>query len=121
MKSIFVAGLFVSTLTGCVVAPPEAGVVVRPGVAYVAPAYPAPGPDYVWENNGPQGWGWRHPVRGWYARPVARGVAVGAATHAALDHPNYGRDYRAVAPAARAVAPRRGNWNGGRNRVGRRR
>ena len=129
MKSMLVAALMVSTLTGCAVAPPPAGMVVTPGVAYVAPDYPAPGPGYVWESNGPQGWGWRHPVQGWYARPVARGVAVGAATHAALDHPVYGRGYRPVAPAARAVAPRAravtaprpGNWNGGRNRVGRRR
>ena len=36
-----------------------------PAVVYVAPAYPAPGVNWVWEFHPRFGWGWRHTGYGW--------------------------------------------------------
>jgi hypothetical protein len=55
------------SLAGCVVAPVP-GVYVPPGVVYISPTYPAPGPGYYWDFDVTLGWGWRHPVRGWHRR-----------------------------------------------------
>ncbi len=45
---------------------PVAQAAVPPGVVYVAPAYPAPGPEWVWMFNARFGWGWHHPTYGWH-------------------------------------------------------
>jgi hypothetical protein len=42
------------------------GMVVPPGVVYVAPSYPAPAIGFVWEFHPRFGWGWRHPQHGWH-------------------------------------------------------
>jgi len=56
-----------AALTGCIVAPvPPPGVVVPPGVVYVAPTYAVPGPGYVWRYHPEHGWGWHHPESGWH-------------------------------------------------------
>jgi hypothetical protein len=68
--------LVTALLGGCVVAPapvrvvapppPPVGIVVPPGVVYVAPTYAVPGPGYVWVHHPRYGWGWRHPDHGWH-------------------------------------------------------
>ena len=73
-KTVFALAVSVLGLQACVVAPPQSavyvspppGVVVPPGVVYVAPTYPAPSIDFVWEFHPQYGWGWRHPQRGWH-------------------------------------------------------
>jgi hypothetical protein len=92
MRSMLVGALLATTLTGCVLTPqpvdyaPTVGVVVPAGVAYVPPAYPMPGPGYLWSFNVAYGWGWRHPVYGWYRPPGF--VGPPRVVHVA---PGYGR------------------------------
>ncbi len=64
MKAMPLAFFMALFLAGCAVAP----VGVRPvgGVVNVRPTYPRPGPGYAWQNHPQQGWGWRHPTRGWH-------------------------------------------------------
>jgi hypothetical protein len=67
MNRVLWTALLGIALSGCVVAPVP-GVYVPPGVAYVHPGYPAPGPEYVWSYDVAIGWGWRHPTLGWHRR-----------------------------------------------------
>jgi hypothetical protein len=56
-----------AALSGCIVAPPPPnGVVVPPGVVYVAPTYPAPAVGWRWAYHPQYGWGWNHPEHGWH-------------------------------------------------------
>lgn len=71
LKVLCLLVAMVGAVSGCVIEPvgppgPPVGVVVPPGVVYVAPAYPIPGPGYVWAYHPAFGWGWRHPVYGWH-------------------------------------------------------
>ncbi|ASF44698.1 hypothetical protein CEK71_00695 [Methylovulum psychrotolerans] len=50
-------------LAGCAVQP--VGVGIRPA-AVVRPAYPIPGPGYLWRQHPTYGWGWYHPGMGWH-------------------------------------------------------
>ena len=58
-KTVFALAVSVLGLQACVVAPPQSavyvspppGVVVPPGVVYVAPTYPAPSIDFVWSST----------------------------------------------------------------------
>jgi hypothetical protein len=53
------------SLGGCVVVPAGPRPVVAQPV-YVEPAYPAPGPGWVWITHPRHGSGWRHPRHGWH-------------------------------------------------------
>ncbi|ANI30222.1 hypothetical protein PL78_10350 [Yersinia entomophaga] len=72
MKSIalFIAPLAaIFLLSSCVVEPAryrESEFVVPPGIVYVAPEYPMPGPGYVWRYHEGHSWGWYHPGHGWH-------------------------------------------------------
>lgn len=81
MNKVLVAvAVSVVGLQACVVAPPQPVMVqqqpgmmvgppsgvVPPGVVYVAPTYPAPAVDFIWDFHPRYGWGWRHPQRGWH-------------------------------------------------------
>lgn len=64
MSRILASLALASLLGGCVVAADPYG--PPPGVAYVAPAYAAPAPGYVWRFHRHYGWGWWHPRYGWH-------------------------------------------------------
>lgn len=72
MRLLVCAQLLAASLGGCVVAPapvavvPPPGVVVPAGVVYVTPAYPAPGPGYLYRHHPRYGWGWNHAELGWH-------------------------------------------------------
>lgn len=53
------------SLSGCVVVPAGPRHVVAQPV-YVEPAYPAPGPGWVWITHPRYGGGWHHPHNGWH-------------------------------------------------------
>jgi len=61
MKLLIKAICLTIILAGCAVEP----AVVRP-VAVVRPAYPIPGPGYLWRLHPTYGWGWYHPRLGWH-------------------------------------------------------
>lgn len=81
-KAVIFLALSTIGLQACVMAPPQPvpmvvhqpavvvqqppGIVVPPGVVYVAPTYPAPAIGFVWEFHPRFGWGWRHPQHGWH-------------------------------------------------------
>ena len=82
-KTVLLAAISALGLQACVMAPPRpapvviqqqpqvmaqppVGVMVPPGVVYVAPSYPAPAVGFVWEFHSRYGWGWRHPHHGWH-------------------------------------------------------
>ena len=67
MKRLLSSLLILAALGGCAVVPLP-GAYVPPGVVYVAPTYPAPGPGYLWDFNVGVGWGWWHPTHGWHRR-----------------------------------------------------
>jgi uncharacterized protein YcfJ len=64
--NIAVQGAVAAQTPPAVLAAPPSGVIVPTGVAYVAPAYPAPGVGWIWEFNARYGWGWHHPRYGWH-------------------------------------------------------
>ncbi len=75
MKNLVVSTCAVLALSACVVVPPPGhrhhpppppGVIVPAGVVYVAPAYAAPAPGYVWSHHHRHGWGWHHGRHGWH-------------------------------------------------------
>ena len=80
MIRLLVTTLLVSTLVGCVGAPPvrtygepAARYVPPPGVRYVNPAYASPGAGYVWSYDQQRRiWGWKHPQRGWDKNTTTR-------------------------------------------------
>jgi hypothetical protein len=59
-------------LNACIIAPPHlvesTNAVASVSVTTAAPApyYAAPSPGYAWMLHSRDGWGWRHPHRGWY-------------------------------------------------------
>jgi hypothetical protein len=64
-----------------------------PGAVYIEPAYPIPGPGYVWMNHPRYGWGWHHPRYGWHKRwgYVARPVyPIPGPGYVWRSHPRYG-------------------------------
>lgn len=69
MKAGIAMSVLCLALCGCVFRAeplPPPGVVVPPGVVYVAPAYASPGPGYVWRHHPEHGWGWYHAEHGWH-------------------------------------------------------
>jgi hypothetical protein len=68
IKTAFAIALLTVALSACIYAEPgpPAGVVVPPGVVYVAPTYERPGPGWDWRYNHEHGWGWYHPEHGWH-------------------------------------------------------
>jgi hypothetical protein len=67
MKAMPIAIFMALFLAGCAVAPVGGGGGGGGGgVVNVRPAYPRPGPGYVWQNHPRQGWGWHHPNYGWH-------------------------------------------------------
>ncbi|MEY8688986.1 MAG: hypothetical protein AB9M53_03785 [Leptothrix sp. (in: b-proteobacteria)] len=60
------SSVILQALSGCVVAPPPRPVVVQPRAIVVEPAYPSPGPGWVWIEHPRRGWGWYHRDHGWH-------------------------------------------------------
>ncbi|PPD40829.1 MAG: hypothetical protein CTY16_16830 [Methylobacter sp.] len=64
MKAIPLAIFLTLCLSGCALQPVARHPVTR-GISYKQPTYRQPGPGYSWQYHPRQGWGWRHPTRGW--------------------------------------------------------
>jgi len=91
MKPIVIAACLTIASALCIAEPVSAQ--PMPGAVYVAPAYPMPGPGYVWMNHQQYGWGWHHPQYGWHKgwdyveRPV---YPIPGPGYVWMSHPRYG-------------------------------
>ncbi len=89
MKQLFAGAYLVSVLAGLSIEVAFA----QPPVVVVEPAYPMPGPGYVWMEHPRYGWGWHHPQYGWHKRwdYVERpAYPIPGPGYVWMSHPRYG-------------------------------
>jgi len=97
MKQSVIAACLIAALAGLVAGP----VLARPAlvVVHARPAYPMPGPGYVWMSHPRYGWGWHHPRYGWHRGwdsvvVVKPAYPIPGPGYVWMRHPRYGWGWR---------------------------